>query len=584
MKISEVLDAATMGDRKKSRQIIYWTMLEYLFRGMPHGFSLLVIWELFKPLQNPGVSLNYSILISAVGGILISIILLNVVSKIAYNKMFDEAYEFSYQGRLQMADHLRRLSMGFYNAKDPGEIGSYLINDYANLEFILTHFIAQIYGSISMPVLLLIFLGTMNWQLALIALFVIPLALPFVKGGIWLVTKFGKPQKQAIINAQSRILEYVYGMRYIKAFNLVGSNFKKLKFSFDTLKKLSIKLEAGIGPVVIFSGLILSGGFTLIILFGATFLFANAIPLPVYIAFLILGSEVFNPIIQGLIYYTEMSYYNLGVARIQNLLATPILSGTNPDLKMDGFKIELENVTFKYHNTEVLQNVSITFPEKSLTALVGPSGSGKTTITRLIARFWDANEGKIKIGNHDIREYNPDYLISHISMVFQDVYLFNDTILNNIRIGNRDATMEQIKHVAKLARIDTFIENLPDKYDTMVGEAGVTLSGGEKQRISIARAMLKDSPIILLDEATASLDPENELYIQQALNELIKNKTVIVIAHRLNTVVSANNIIVLDNGKIKEIGPHQELLKQNGLYHSMWAEQLSSRNWKFAKK
>jgi ATP-binding cassette subfamily B protein len=297
--------------------------------------------------------------------------------------------------------------------------------------------------------------------------------------------------------------------------------------------------------------------------------------------FLIIGSRVYEPLIQALMFLGLFNYYQLGVERLEHLRNTPVLTGTSPKIKPKRFDIEFENVRFRYHNTDVLKNISLTIPEHSLVAFVGPSGSGKTTMTRLIARFWDVTKGAIRLDGRDIRMYNPDDVLACISMVFQDVYLFKDTILNNIRIGKKDATMEEIIAAAKKARCHEFIEKLSNGYDTMVGEGGSTLSGGEKQRISIARAILKDAPIVLLDEATASLDPENELYIQEAIDDLVQHKTVVVIAHRLNTVVHADKIVVLENGSIVEQDTHDELMRAEGLYRRMWDEQQKVRRWKF---
>jgi ATP-binding cassette subfamily B protein len=277
----------------------------------------------------------------------------------------------------------------------------------------------------------------------------------------------------------------------------------------------------------------------------------------------------------------ELSYYALSVQRIEDLRKTPILSGIDAHLEPKGFNIEFKNISFRYHSTDVLKDITVSIPEHSFTALVGPSGSGKTTFTRLIARFWDVDQGTIYIGGKDIKSYDPDKVLALIAIVFQDVYLFNDSIINNIRVGKKDATMEEIIETAKKARCHEFINALPDKYDTIVGEGGSTLSGGEKQRISIARAMLKDAPIVLLDEATAFLDPENELFIQEAIDGLLKDKTVIVIAHRLNSIRDADKIIVLDKGTIIEEGTHETLMGHDGLYNHMWAEQQRTRGWKF---
>jgi ATP-binding cassette subfamily B protein len=446
----------------------------------------------------------------------------------------------------------------------------------------LSHIVPQIAGAVGMPLLLLIVLATKNWQMALVSAAVIPAAIPCTFISRAFITHFGKKHQKARIQASSRMIEYLQGIRLIKAFNLTGTKFARLEKTFRNLKSLSITLEAGAGPTILLSGFILHAGLTLIILFGLTFLFAGNVALPVYIMFLILGTRVYEPLIQVLMFLGELNYYQIGVERIERLRETPVLTGTNPQWKPECFDIAFENVSFRYHDTDVLRDVSVTIPEHSLIALVGPSGSGKTTMTRLIARFWDVTDGSILLGGRDVREYSPDDVLASISMVFQDVYLFNDTIINNIRIGKRDATQQEVMDAAVRARCHGFIEKLPEGYETMVGEGGSTLSGGEKQRISMARAILKDTPIVLLDEATASLDPENELFIQEAINGLVKEKTVVVIAHRLNTVVHADKIVVLQNGSVVEQGTHELLLHSKGLYFRMWDEQQRYRDWKIA--
>jgi ATP-binding cassette subfamily B protein len=417
--------------------------------------------------------------------------------------------------------------------------------------------------------------------MALISALVIPLALPLAYVTKIFIARFGKKHQAARIETTSRMLEYLQGMRLIKAFNLTGAKFIRMEKTFRKLKSISIKLEAGGGPTVILASFILHGGLTLLILFGLTFLFAGTLSLPFYIMFLIIGSRVYEPLIQVLMFFALLNYHEISVRRIEELRKTPVLVGTNPEIKPERFDIKFENVSFHYHQTDVLKNVSITIPESSLVAFVGPSGSGKTTMTRLIARFWDVSGGLIQLGGKDIRTYDPDDVLASVSMVFQDVYLFNDTIINNIRVGKKEASMEEIIEAAKKARCHEFIEKLPNGYETIIGEGGSTLSGGEKQRISIARAILKDAPVILLDEATASLDPENELYIQEAIDDLVKRKTVVIIAHRLNTVVNADKIIVLDNGSVVEEGTHETLMLANGLYRRMWNEQQKVRQWKF---
>jgi len=581
MNISAIMSAATIGNPKRLRPMIIWTSLEYFFRGAPYGILIMVVLELLKPFQHHDLKLNIQLVWIYVIMLLISLVILFYVSKITYKKTFYETYDICAEGRISIGNHLRKLSMGFFNARDPGAIGAYLIDDYANVEFLLSHLIPHIFGAISMPLLLIFFLAFQNWQLALASAMVIPIAIPIAWISSKIIEYLGKKHQTVRIASASRMLEYLHGMRLIKAFNLTGNKFDRLEKTFRKLKSLSIKLEAGSGPTIILASFILHGGLTLIILLGLTFLFASTISLPAYIMFLIVGIRVYEPLIQVLGFFAELNYYRLSVERIEELRKTPVLTGTNPDIKPQKFDIEFENVSFSYQDTEILKNINIYIPENSLTAFVGPSGSGKTTMTRLIARFWDVSSGSIKLGGNNIKTYDPDDLLASISMVFQDVYLFNDTVVNNIKVGNHKANLHEVIQAAKSARCHDFIEKLPNGYETIVGEGGSTLSGGEKQRISIARAILKDAPIVLLDEATASLDPENELHIQEAINELINKKTVVIIAHRLNTVVKADNIFVLDNGRVVEHGTHDNLIKQHGLYRKMWEEQQKARSWKF---
>ena len=581
MNIARIMDAATLGRPKRLRSMIIWTVLEYAFRGAPYGILLLAVWELFKPLQYPGTPLDIRALTFIWFSFFISLILLLLISRRSYSRVFYGSYDIGAEGRLAIGEHLRKLSLGFFNARDPGEVGSYLINDYANIEHLLSHLLPQIFGALAMPLVLLGALAVMDLKLALAAALVIPLSLPAAWISRKIIVFIGRKHQKYRVQAASRMIEYLQGIKLIKAFNLRGTKFDRLEKTFRELKSVSIKIEAGAGPTVILAAFILHGGLTVIILLGLTMLLSGDLSLPVYLMFLVMGSRVYEPLIQVLMFMGELNYFGLSVQRIEELRKTPPLRGTNGAQKPERYNLEFKKVTFRYYDTDVLKDISVTIPERSLTAVVGPSGSGKTTTTRLIGRFWDVDEGAIYLGGRDLRSYDPDQVLASVAMVFQDVYLFNDTIINNIRVGNRKATRAQVLEAAKKARCHEFIETLPDKYETMVGEGGSTLSGGEKQRLSIARAILKDAPIILLDEATASLDPENELHVQEAINELVRNKTVVVIAHRLNTVVGADKIIVLDNGRVSEEGTHRSLLEGKGLYYRMWQEQKKTKAWKF---
>lgn len=581
MNIIAILRSATLGKTERLRPMFIWTMAEYAMRGAPYGILLLTIVALFKILQSPGEAVNFNYLVFLCVALFISLVILYKVSQKAYFTAYYDTYELCAEGRLFIGNHLRKLSMGFYNARDPGKIGSYLINDYAHVEFLLSHVVPQLIGAFAMPLVLLSFLAYLNWKLALVAAIVIPLALPFSHISNMIIRYFGEKHQSVKVKTSSRLLEYIQGIRFIKAFNLTGSKFERLDKALKELKDLSIKLEASAGPTILLSMFILMGGSTIIIFAGLSLLQAGEISLPVYVMFLILGTRLYEPLIQALLFLGLMNYHQLSVERIEDLRTTPVMCGEDPSKKPERYDIEFNDVSFHYHDTDVVKNVSLSIPEHSLVAFVGPSGSGKTTMTRLIARFWDVSQGAIHLGGHDVRQYDPADVLASISMVFQEVYLFNDTILNNIKVGKKDASMEEVIAAAKAARCHDFIDKLPDGYDTMVGEGGSTLSGGEKQRVSIARAILKDAPIILLDEATALLDPENELHIQEAIDSLVKRKTVVVIAHRLNTVMNADQIIVLDEGKVVESGTHDYLIEAQGLYSQMWEEQYKTRQWTF---
>lgn len=580
MNFISMLTVAGAGKPQKFAPVFLWTLAEYAFRGVPYGILLAAVLEFYKPLANPTLTLDTRQLGIIWITLAASVAVQYFISRKAYFSVNLGSYGMGAEGRIAIAERLRRLPMGFFNSRDPGSIGSYLISDYANVEFMISHLLTQIAGAVVMPVVLLVFLAFQNWQLALAGAAVIPLAFPAYIITKKIVLSVGAKHHEAKTAASSRMLEYLAGIRFIKSFRLTGVRFERLEKAFRELKRLSIKIEASGGPTAVISTIILHAGLTVIIVAGLGFLLTDRIDIPVYITFLILGSRAFEPLIQAFIYVNEMHYYNLSVKRVAKLLDEPIQTGGGAP-RPEQFDIEFRNVSFSYNETCVLEDINLKLPEQSFTAVVGTSGSGKTTLTRLIARFWDTCAGEIFLGGRDVREYKPEDLLSRISMVFQDVYLFNDTVYNNIAIGNRNAAEDAVKAAAEKTGCAEFIEKLPHKYDSLVGEGGSRLSGGEKQRISIARAILKDAPVILLDEATASLDPENEKHIQKAVNELVKNKTVLIIAHRLNTVVNADKIIVMDKGRIVEEGTHSSLLEKSGLYKHLWDEQQKIKNWMF---
>jgi ATP-binding cassette subfamily B protein len=387
MNIRALMNAATLGHPERLRPMIFWTVVEYAFRGAPYGILLLAVWEFFKPLQDPGTPLNVNALIFISIGFFVSLVLLFAISRIAYNKVYYGSYDICADGRLTIGEHLRRLPMGFYNSRDPGQVGSYLINDYANIERLLSHILPQLFGAVAMPLVLLITLAFIDWKMAIATAIVIPLALPM----IWITRKLiiflGKKHQRVKIQATSRMIEYIQGIKHIKAFNLRGTKFNRLDRTLRELRSDSIKLEAGSGPSIILASFVLHGGITLIVLVGLTLLLSGNLSLPVYVMFLILGIRVYEPLIQVLIFMAELSYFELGVKRIEELRNTPVLTGKDIALKPGNHDIEFKNVTFRYHNTDVLKKVSVKIPRQSLTAIIGPSGSGKTTMSMTLTIY-----------------------------------------------------------------------------------------------------------------------------------------------------------------------------------------------------
>ena len=565
------------GNLKKLQKPIWLNIFNFLLKGAPYGIFYLLLLELFKPKDQIDVQKIIWIFVSMVGILIIHLI----IAMIAHTNAYVTACNLMADARLRLGEHLRRLSMGFFKRRDPGDITALLLQDMFKVENIFNHYFMDIIACVGLCSVMALFFFFIDWRMALAMVISVLIAIPVLLIGQKILVYFGKKQIASQNNAVSRMLEYLQGIKTLKSFNLTGAKFIRLEKAFKKLRDDSIKLEAGAGGPVLVYLTILEIGFIGLLLLGIYLLFGGQLTIPVLIMFLVIGYRFYEPLQNVGMFMTEMRYMNISAERITEVMKTKPLPEPETDIKPNNFNIEFKDVTFKYYNTDVLKNINATFPEKSITALVGPSGSGKTTITNLIARFWDIDSGEIMIGGTNIKDMKTEHLLSYISMVFQDVYLFHDTVYNNIKIGNNEASRDQIISAAKSAQCHEFIKKLENGYDTMVGEGGSTLSGGEKQRISIARAILKDAPVVLLDEATASLDPENELLIQNAISELVKSKTLIVIAHRLSTIAHADKILVIDNGRIIESGNHAELISADGMYCRMWDNQQQARGWKF---
>lgn len=557
---------------------VFYTTVANLAGVIPFALLVEAARLIFNPFIYPDMPLDTARLWWVCGALAVSLVLLFACEIPAYRAQYRDAYSAAADGRSRLAEHLRKLSLGYLNKRDPGDLANRMVGDFAMLEHGISHLVPQMMGAAVMPVVALVGLSFLDWRLALSLFAALPVAIFLVLLTTGIQRKLGSEHIRAKMDASSRLQEYLNGIRVIKAYNLTGERFVRLEQSFKELMRQSIRLEGTIGPIVLSAIACVRAGLTLMVMAGVHLLIGGSLDVITFVAFLIIGTRIFDPLTTALAGYAEFRYFEQAGERVVQLLREPVMQGERqPPADHD---VELKQVTFGYLDQPVLRDVSVSMPAGSFTALVGPSGSGKSTILRLIARFYDPEKGSVRMGGEDIRAMDPEALLSKVSMVFQDVYLFQDTIESNIRFGRSDATREEIEEAARLACCHDFILKLPNGYDTMVGEGGSTLSGGEKQRISIARAILKNAPIILLDEATASLDPENEAEIQVAIDRLVRGRTVIVVAHRLKTVQHADRIVVLDHGRIVEQGCHDELLSFNGLYARLWRRQHDAGEWR----
>lgn len=578
LRAMSMLRNITAGNPRSLIKPVFYTTIANLAGIVPFVLLMEAVRLIFAPYAFPGEPLDTTRLWWVCGGMALSLLLMYGCEIPAYRSQFRSAYSAAAEGRARLAEHLRKLSLGYLNRRDPGDLANMMMSDFTMLEHGISHLVPQMIGAVVMPVFALAGLAALDWRMALSLFAALPIAVLLVLMTSGVQRKLGAAHMRSKIDAANRLQEYLNGIRVIKAHNLAGERFVRLERSFQQLKRHSIRIEGLLGPIVLSAIACLRAGLTLMVIVGVHLLLGGSLDLVVFVSFLIVGTRIFDPLTTALVNYAEFRYHEQAGERIVKLLQEPVMHGDREP--PEGHDVEFGQVTFGYNETAVLKDVSIRMPAGSFTALVGPSGSGKSTVLRLIARFYDPDRGAVRLGGEDIRHMDPEALLRKVSMVFQDVYLFQDTIANNIRFGRSDATPEQIEEAARLACCHDFIAQLPNGYDTQVGEGGSTLSGGEKQRISIARAILKNAPIVLLDEATASLDPENEAEIQKAIDRLVQGRTVIVVAHRLKTIRNADRIIVLDQGQVAEQGRHDELLKSGGLYARLWRRQQEGNEWR----
>lgn len=515
-------------------------------------------------------------------GCILCVGLILLTTYFQYNATYFATYTESGVRRITLAERLRKIPLSFFGKKDLADLTSTIMADCTFLEQSFSHFIPELAGSIISTVLIAVSLFFYDWRMALAALWVMPVAFGIVGFSAKVQEGFNQKSMDAKMACADGIQECIETVQDLKANNAEKEYLKGLEKKIRAVEHRSILNEFGLAAFVVSASLVLKLGIATVALTGSVLLMQGSLDILTFFLFLLVVSRLYDPLQGALQNLAAVISTWTNIARMNEILDHPIQQG-KISLSNKGYDITFDHVGFAYNTGEtVLKDVSFTAKQGEVTALVGPSGGGKTTVSRLAARFWDVSRGTITVGGMDVSKVDPETLLSLYSIVFQDVTLFDNTILENIRIGNKDATDEVVLAAARLANVDEFAERLPDKWNTNIGENGCELSGGERQRISIARAFLKNAPVILLDEATASLDVENETLIQTALSRLIKDKTVLVIAHRMRTVAGADKIVVLSDGMVAEEGDPDTLLRQDGIYTRMVKLQTESQNWTLA--
>ncbi len=512
-------------------------------------------------------------------GLLLLFLLLSFVTHLQqYKATYGLVYNEVKATRLSLAERLRKLPLGYFGRRDLTDLTETIMGDVNRMEHVWSHVLGYLYGAYISTAIIAVCLFIYDWRLAIACLWGVPAAFGLLFGSRRIAARNAERTKNAAIRVSDGIQEALENVREIRAANQEERILSGLNQKIDEHERITIQGELGTGLFVNGASVIMRLGVATTILVGADLILSGNINFMLLFLFLLVITRVYAPFDQSLALIAEMFVSQISADRMNEIYDTPAAEGTE-QFEPEGHDIVFEHVDFSYDEKAVLHDVSFTAKEGEVTALVGPSGSGKSTCARLAARLWDVSRGTIRVGGVDISTVDPEVLLRDYSMVFQDVVLFDDTVMENIRLGKLGATDEEVQAAAKAANCDEFVKRLPQGYDTPIGENGAKLSGGERQRISIARALLKDAPIVLLDEATASLDVENETKIQEALSRLLSGKTVLVIAHRMRTVEAADKIIVLADGQVAEEGTPVGLMKKNGLYRRMVELQRQSAGW-----
>ncbi|MBQ6041583.1 MAG: ABC transporter ATP-binding protein [Oscillospiraceae bacterium] len=549
---------------------------------IPVFISVQIFVELIKPLTSEEVSWKKIWILAAIG--LAGTVGIFFASKNDYRKTYVNSYLEASDMRIRIAEIIRELPMKVFNSKNLTELTANMMSDCAVIEHTLSHVLPPLVANIISVTLICIGFAFFDWRMALALFITLPVSVLIILLSRRRQDRMSREKVNAKLRASEQTQEYIAGIKIIKSCFLNADRFSALKNALDEMRRVSVKMELGAGVLLSGAQFVLQAGIALTVYAGVTLFSGGTLVLSTLVISLMIAVRVYGPIITTLTLMPEIFHMQVCSERVMELSNIEKMEGSK-DTALDRFDIDFDHVSFGYQQeTEVLHDVNFRIPEGKITALVGPSGSGKSTVAKLISRFWDVTDGSIRIGGTDLRSIDPEHLTDYVTVVFQDVILFNDTVFNNIKIGNMNATDEEVMRAAKLACCDEFVSRMPDGYQTLLGENGNTVSGGERQRISIARALLKNAPIVILDEATASLDPENEVLIQDAISGLTQNKTVLVIAHRLRTVTNVDQIIVMENGRVAESGTHDSLTASHGLYDKLFSIQQQTAGWNIGRQ
>ena len=568
--------ALTDQDVKNAKKGAFWTVIVNLVVMGGMGILYLLMYGLMgtltdgAPLPGPALFL----------GLVIAFVILSFVTHLQqYHATCGLVYNEVKSTRLSLAERLRKLPLGYFGKRDLADLTETLMGDVNRMEHVWSHVLGYLYGAYISTAIIAVCLLVYDWRLTIACLWGVPVAFGLLFGTRKISARASERTKQAAIRVSDGIQEALENVREIRATNQEVRYLAGLNQKIDDHEKVTIQGELGTGIFVNAASVIMRLGVATTILVGASLILSGQIDFMLLFLFLLVITRVYAPFDQSLALIAELFVSQVSADRMNEIYNTPTAEGVER-FQPKGHDIVFDHVGFAYDKKKVLDGVNFTAREGEVTALVGPSGSGKSTCARLAARLWDVTEGTIRVGGVDISTVDPEALLTDYSMVFQDVVLFDDTVMENIRLGKRGATDEEVRAAAEAANCGEFIRRLPQGYDTPIGENGAKLSGGERQRISIARALLKNAPIVLLDEATASLDVENETKVQGALSRLLAGKTVLVIAHRMRTVAGADHIVVLENGHVAEQGTPAELMERGGLYRRMVELQSESARWK----